>query len=372
MASYSTDKIRNIVLLGHSGCGKTSLAEAMLFNSGAINRMGKVEDGNTVSDYDEEEISRTMSINLSVLPCEWKGHKINVIDVPGYADFQGEMLNGLHVADTAVIVIDGSAGVEVGTQLTWQMARRLGKPIVIFLNKMDRSNASFRRVVEQLRNTFDTTFVPMEMPIRNGEKFVGVVDLITKEAHTGTGKASQPPAEMADEIEEFRLQVIEYGAEGDDELMMKYFDGEELTEEEIAHGIRAGLRSGRIVPVFCGSAADNVAVRGFMNHILDAFPDPASVEVAAKTKGGGTESLKGDPSGPLAAQVFKTINDQYGRVSLIRVWSGTLKGDSRAVNCRTDHEERIAGLFSPRGKEQPHITEGAAGDIVGVVKLGDT
>lgn len=372
MASYSTDKIRNVVLLGHSGCGKTSLAETMLFNSGAVNRMGKVEDGNTVSDYDEEEISRTMSINLSVLPCEWKGHKINVLDAPGYADFQGEMLNGLHVADTAVIVIDGSAGVEVGTQLTWQMARSLGKPIVVFLNKMDRSNASFRRVVEQLRQTFDTTFVPLEMPIRNGEKFVGVVDLITKEAHTGAGKASQPPADLADEIDEFRLQVIEYGAEGDDELMMKYFDGVELTEEEIAHGIRAGLRSGRIVPVFCGSATENVAVRGFMNHILDAFPGPALAEITATAKGDSQEVLRGDPSGPLAAQVFKTINDQYGRVSLIRVWSGTLKSDSRVFNSRTEHEERVAGLFSPRGKDQINVAEGAAGDIVGVVKLGDT
>ena len=167
--SYSTEKIRNIVLLGHSGCGKTSLAEAMLFNSGAINRLGKVEDGNTTSDYDEEEISRTMSLNLAVLPCEWENHKINVLDAPGYADFQGEMISGLHVADTAVLVLDGSAGVEVGTQLNWQLAVDNNKPIAIFINKMDRTNASYRRVITELRDTFGVTFVPTQLPIRDGE-----------------------------------------------------------------------------------------------------------------------------------------------------------------------------------------------------------
>lgn len=372
MAKYATDKIRNVVLLGHGGCGKTSLSEAMLYNSGAVNRLGRVEDGNTVSDFDEEEISRTMSINLSVVPCEWKGHKINVLDAPGYADFQGEMLNGLHVADTAIIVVDGSAGVEVGTQLTWQMAKEADKPIAIFLNKMDRPNASYRRVIEQLRQTFDATFVPMELPVRNGEKFEGVVDLVNLKAFTGTGKGSEPPADMAAEIEEFRLQVVEYGAEGDDELMMKYFDGEELTEEDISHGIRSGLRNRSIVPVFCGSATDNVAVRGFMHAIIASFPKPTATEIVATKKDGSEETLPSDPKGPLAAQVFKTINDQYGRMSFLRLWSGTLTSDARPYNTRAEEEERIGGLFSPRGKEQVTVTEAVAGDIVGVVKLAYT
>ena len=372
MASYSTDKIRNVVLLGHGGCGKTSLAEAMLYCSGAINRLGKVEDGNTASDFDDEEISRTMSINLSVLPCEWEGHKLNVLDAPGYADFQGEMLNGLHVADTAVIVIDGSSGIEVGTQIAWQLAREAQKPIAIFLNKMDRPNASLRRVLEQLRGTFDTTFVPMELPIRQGEKFEGLVDLITQKAHTGTGKHPDAPADMADEIAEFRLQVVEYGAEGDDELMMKYFDGEELTNDEISHGIRAGLKSGRIVPVFCGSATELVGVRGFMTNMIDVLPMPTATEITATAKGGSEVTLKADPKGPLAAQVFKTINDQYGRVSFMRVWSGTLKGDARPYNSEAETEERIGGLFMPRGKEQVNVAQGVAGDIVGVVKLSET
>ncbi len=266
-ASYSTDKIRNIVLLGHSGCGKTSLAEAMLFNSGAINRLGKVEDGNTVSDYGEEEVKRTMSLNLSTVPCQWEGYKINTLDAPGYPDFQGEMLSGLHVADTAVLVLDATSGVEVGTQLTWQMAVNNNKPIAVFLNKMGRANASYRRALEQLRDSFDATFVPINLPIRKGEDFEGLVDLISLKTHTGDGQIGEPPDDMADDIEEFRLQVIEYAAEGDDELMEKYFEEETLTEEEIAYGLRAGLAARSIVPVFCGSATQNVGVRNFMNAI---------------------------------------------------------------------------------------------------------
>ena len=371
--SYSTDKIRNIVLLGHNGCGKTSLAEAMLYNTGATNRLGRVEDGNTVSDFDDEEINRTMSLSLSVISCEYKSYKINVLDAPGYADFVGEQLNGMHVADTVLLVLDSSSGVEVGTQLAWQMANEHNKPIAIFLNKMDRPNASYRRVIQELRDKFDATFVPMELPIRENEVFKGIVDLITLRAFTGGAKSTDAPADMADEIEEFRTQVIEYGAEGDDDLMMKYFDGEELTAEEIAHGLQVGLHDRKIVPVFCGSATDNVAVRSLMHNIAETFPPPSGTTITAiNDKTGEEETLADDPDGPLAAQVFKTVNDQYGRVSLLRVWSGTLKGDSRAYNARTDSEERIANLFSPRGKEQIGITQGVAGDIVGVVKLGET
>ncbi len=371
--SYSTDKIRNIVLLGHNGCGKTSLAETMIFDTGAINRLGRVEDGNTVSDFDSEEINRTMSLSLSVIPCEWEGHKINVLDAPGYNDYSGEMLNGLHVADTAVIVLDGSSGVEVGTQLAWQMAVENNKPIAIFLNKMDRPNASYRRVINQLRESFDATFVPMELPIREDEEFKGVVDLITLTAHTGTGKHPSPPADMADEIEEFRTEVVEYGAEGDDALMEKYFEGEELTAEEIAGGIQIGLRERKIVPVFCGSATANVAIRGFMHAITETFPTPTVTEVTATNLKTEEEiTLNSDVNGPPAAQVFKTINDQYGRVSYIRVWSGTLNSDTRVFSSRSESEERIGGLFSPRGKEQVGLKQGVAGDIVGVVKLSET
>jgi elongation factor G len=369
--SYTTEKIRNLVLLGHSGCGKTSLAEAMLYDTGAINRLGRVEDGNTVSDYDEEEISRTMSLNLSVIPCEWAGNKINVLDAPGYTDFQGEMLSGMHVADTVVLVMDGSAGVEVGTQLSWQMAENNQKPMAIFVNKMDRENADYRQVIDQLNDAFDARFVPMQLPIRKADKFEGVVDLITQKAHTGTGKTSESPADMADDIAEFRMQLIEYAAEGDDELMEKYFEEETLSTEEIAQGLRAGLANGQVVPVFCGSATENIGVRSFMSMIGDVFPIPA-VEITAKTKDDAEEILKGAADGPLAAQVFKTVNDQYGKVSYFRVWSGTFKADGRLFNSRAEEEERIGGLSMLRGKEQNDVNEAMAGDIAAVVKLSHT
>jgi len=372
-SNYTTDKIRNVVLLGHSGCGKTSLVEAMLYNSGATNRIGRVEDKNTVSDYDEEEMSRTMSLNLSVIPVEWKDHKINVLDAPGYPDFQGEMLSGLHAADTAVIVMDATAGVEVGTQLSWQMAKQLDKPIAIVLNKMDRDNASYRQAIEELRNNFDATFVPMELPIREDGKFTGVVYLLTRNARTGTGKASDPPANLADEVEEFRFQLVEYAAEGDDELLEKYFEDGDLTIDEIAYGVRMGLRDRKIVPVFCGSATENVALRGLMSEIVKMFPHPTSHEVTAiNSKTEEEEILNSDADGPVVTQVIKTINDQYGRISYLRVWSGILQSDARLLNSRVDNEERMAGLFMARGKEQITIKQAVAGDIIGVVKLNET
>jgi elongation factor G len=282
------------------------------------------------------------------------------------------MLTGVQVADTVVLVLDASAGVEVGTQQAWQMATDNDKPIAIFLNKMDRANASYRKVIDQLRQTFEATFVPIELPIRNGEQFEGVVDMITQTARTGSGKPTAPPADMAADIEEYRTQVVEYAAEGDDELMMKYFDGETLTEAEIGHGLQAGLAARKIVPVFCGSATANVAVRGFMHTIVETFPTPAVEIMVKNAKSGGDETLKGAANGPLAAQVFKTVNDQYGRLSFLRVWSGTLKGDSRAFNPRTGEEERITGLFSPRGKEQVGMSQALAGDIAAVVKLSQT
>ncbi|MDM8529318.1 elongation factor G [Anaerolineales bacterium HSG24] len=370
---YTTDTIRNIVLLGHSGCGKTSLAEAMVYNTGISSRLGRVEDVNTISDFDEEEINRTMSLNLSIIHSELKDHKINILDAPGYADYQGEMLSGLHVADTAVIVMDASSGIEVGTQLAWQMAKEVDKPIAIFLNKMDRPNVNYQAIITELRDTFDATFVPMGLPIRDDETFVGLVDLITQKAHTGTGKGGDYPVDMAEEVESLRFELVEFAAEGDDDLMNKYFDEETLTEEEIAYGLRMGLRNRRVIPVFCGSATENIAVRSFMNEVIKMFPHPESSEVTAtNTKSGEEEVLSNADDGPFAAQVFKTVNDQYGRLSYMRIWSGTFSGDSRLTNTRIDREERIAGMFISRGKEQVNIKTAFAGDIVGAVKLNET
>jgi len=272
---YRIEDIRNIALLGHSGSGKTSLAEAMLFNTGAINRQGKVEEGNTVSDYGDEEINRTISINASVIPVEWKDAKINAIDAPGYLDFVGEVIGSLMAVNVAVLVLDGVSGVEVGTILSWRNITERDMPKVVFVNKMDRDNASYRQVIDELGQKFDGKFVPMEYPIRRGETFEGVVDLITRKAYTGIGsKATDAPAELTDEIETFRLEMVEAAAEGDDDLMMKYFEGEELTEEDIAFGLKQGIKEGTLVPVFCGSATNNVGVRPFMDSIFSILPFP--------------------------------------------------------------------------------------------------
>lgn len=371
---YQTDQIRNIALLGHSGSGKTSLTEAMLFNAGGSNRLGKVEEGNTVSDYDEEEIRRGISINASVVPVEWKGHKINVIDTPGYLDFIGEVIGGLVAADVAVLVLDGSAGVEVGALLAWQNAVKLGVPRAVFINKMERENASYQRVLTELRERFEGAFVPMELPIRNGEEFVGVVDLITRKPHTGVdGGEGAVPDSMADDIETYRLELVEAAAEGDDDLMMKYFEGEELTDEDLAFGLRAGLKSGRLVPVFCGSVGMNVAIRSLMNNIVNVFPAP-SRPASVQNGSGEVISIEPDPAGPTILQIFKTVDDQYGSVSFFKVLSGTANSDTRLVNTRVDAEERLGQLFLPRGKEQLSIDGGrvVAGDIGAVVKLSHT
>lgn len=373
---YQTEHIRNIALLGHSGSGKTSLTEAMLFNTGALNRLGKVEEGNTVTDFDDEEIRRTISINAAAVPVEWKNHKINVIDAPGYLDFVGEVVGGLSAVDVAVIVVDGAAGVEVGTMLAWKRAAELNKPRAIFINKMDRDNASYRRVLGGLRDKFDATFVPMQLPIREDEHFLGIVDLVTLEAYKGVSAELSPaPEKMADEIEEFRTEMIEAAAEGDDDLMMKYFDGEELTDDDIAFGLRKGLRSGNLVPVFCGSATMNVAVRSFMYNVIHNLPRPAKQVTVLKKDEEMTLDVKAD--GPVVAQIFKTVDDQYGTVSYFKVLSGMVKSDTRLYNPEAGEEERLGSLFLPRGKEQLSVSEVVAGDIGAVVKLshsktGDT
>ncbi len=375
MKEYKTDQLRNVVLLGHGSSGKTSLGEAMLFNSGAINRMGRVEDGTTVSDYDEEEIRRRISLSLSLLPCEWKGHKINIIDTPGYMDFVGEVKSATRVADLALILVDAVAGVEVGTELVWQYADEVGLPRAVFINKMNRDNADFRRTLQALEQAFDATFVPVQLPIGSQADFQGVVDLINGQALRGPqAEAGEVPADMADEVEELRISTMETAAEGDDELITKYLEGEELTEEEVRQGLKAAMLTGEVVPVFCGAATENLGIIPLMDALIALAPSPRERgPVVAQTPAGEEEELLPDEAGPLAALVFKTAADPYvGKLTYFRVYSGTMVSDARVFNSRAREEERIGQLYVMRGKEQIPVARLYPGDIGAVAKLAHT
>jgi elongation factor G len=375
MSTYSPDKIRNVVLVGHSSSGKTTLAEAILFNTGALKRRGLVDDGNTVSDFDPEEIRRKISINTSVLPCEYQQAKINVLDAPGYLDFVGEVKGAIAAADTAIVVVDAVAGVEVGTELVWSYLDESNLPRVVFVNKMDRENANFGRVVSQLSDLFETRIIPFQLPIGSQETFQGVVDVIKMKAYLGEeGKEAEVPAELQEQANEYRQAIVEAAAESDDELIMKYLEGEELTLEEIVKGLRKRIAENELVGVFCGSALKNIGIRALVDAFVDYLPSPAERVIAGKRVNTGEEvELRADPNGPLVARVFKTTADPYvGKLSYFRVLSGTMRSDSRVVNASDGSEERIGTLFFMRGKEQIPTEEVGPGDIGAVAKLSKT
>ncbi len=373
MKDYKTDLIRNVALVAHGGAGKTSLAEAMLFNTGAINRMGKVEDGTTTSDFDEEEIRRSISLSNSVIPCEWQGHKVNVLDTPGYLDFVGEVKNALRVSDGALVVVDAVAGVEVGTELVWSYAVERNLPQMVVVTKMDRDNADFQLALSGLSKSFDATFVPVALPIGKEQSFRGVFDLITMKARMGgAGDAGDAPGDVLDMAAEWREKVVEAAAEGDDQLMIKYFEDEELSEDEIRSGIKAAMQAGTLVPVYFVSGTANVGVTPLLETIIQLFPSPAQAGEDEVEGAEGPEMITADSSGPLAALVFKTYTDQYGKRSFFRILSGSLDSDSRAFNINQRAEERLGQLYVMRGKEAIAVDRLEAGDIGAVVKLSDT
>ncbi len=379
MKEYKTDQIRNVVLLGHGSAGKTSLAEAMLYKSGAINRMGKIEDGTTVTDFDDEETRRHISLSLSVAPCEWKTNKINVLDTPGYTDFVGEVISAIHVADVGLVLVDAVSGVEVGTELVWTRADARNLPRMVLVNKMDRDNANFERTLAALRENFDGNFVPVQLPIGSEADFKGVIDLTTLKAVQGADdQISDVPDTLTAQAEEYRIFLMEAAAEGDDELIMKYLEGEELTAAEIRQGLKAAFIAGTAIPVFCGAAPKALGIGSLLDGLVGLAPAPNEVQAVTAEGAQEEEELQADAAGPLGALIFKTMADPYvGKLSYFRVYNGTLQGDSRYLNARVREEERFGQLYSMRGKEQLPVGHVAAGDIGAVAKLsvsltGDT
>jgi elongation factor G len=372
MKSYQPENVRNVALISHSSAGKTTLCEAMLYRAGAINRQGRVEDRNTTSDFDPEEQRRGISINLSVLPFEWRGHKINLIDTPGYLDFIGEARSALHVADSAVVVLDAVAGVEVGTELMWEFVNEREMPRLVYINKMDRDNARYQRALESLQQVLEARVVPIQMPIGEGTSFTGVINLITRTAQDSKGNAISIPEEMQDAVDEAAIGLMEAAAEGDDELILKYLDGEELTSEEVWRGLTRAAWQGGLVPVMVGSAVDGTGVAALADAIIEILPSPVDAPVRQAERYGDTIKLSPDASGPLAAYVFKSVVDPYGTLSLFRVFSGTLQSDSRVRNQRNGEEERLGQTFVLRGKEQIPVESVQAGDIGALAKLAHT
>ncbi len=376
MKSYKSEALRNISLLAHGSAGKTSLTEAMLFATGVTNRLGKVEEGTTVADFDDEEIQRRISLGTALIPCEWDGCKINVLDTPGYADFIGEVHQAVRVSDSVVIVIDSVSGVQVGTEVVWAMAEQAGLLRMIVINKMDRDNANFDRALESLESRFSATFVPFQLPLGGQSNFRGVVDLVTMKAYEGP-KASETaiPAELQDQIKEYRLKVVEAAAEADDDLIMKYLEGEELTDEEIKTGLKAGIQAGDIVPVFCTAATASLGLQPFLDAIVAFAPSPVDVGATTAQNPVTTqdESLEPNEAAPLAALVFKTTADPFvGKLSYFRIFSGAISSDTRVLNGRNSESERIGQILVMRGKEQLPVAKLAPGDIGAVAKLSNT
>ena len=369
MRVYNSNQIRNVAVLSHGGAGKTSLVEAMLFDAGHTNRLGKTDDGTTVTDYLPVEIKRKVTVSTTLAPTEWKDCKINLLDSPGYADFVGEVKSAMRAADSLLILVDGVAGIEVMTEVHWEAADEKQMPRLIFINKLDRENASFYKTVDALRERFGSGVVPMTLPIGAEDKFCGVVDVLQKKAYQFEGnKISEIPVppEMEGEIDKYREALSEAPAEGDDDLMMKYLEGEALTDEEINHGLHAGVKIGKVFPVYCGSATKNIGIQPLMDAMVDLLPSP--VDVAEENIG----------SGPLTAIVFKTLADPFvGKLSYIRIVKGVLKADSSIYDVNKEKEERYGALLVSRGKNQDNVEEAKAGDIVAIAKLmsvsiGDT
>lgn len=375
MKEYSVDKIRNVCLLGHGGVGKTTLAEAMLFNAKATDRFGSVVSGNTVMDYDPEEIRRKISTNTSLAPLEWQGNKVNIIDTPGYFDFVGEMKQGIRVSDGVIILVSAKDGVQVGTEKAWDEATSLKLPKLFFISKIDEEHSDYFKVFEQLQEKFGKNVIVYELPIMENGAFAGVVNVATMKAYRFKGNdlvESEIPSSMADTVEKYREGVLEAVAETDEELLDKYFSGESFTDEEILKGLKSGIKSGDISPVLCGSANSHAGVKLLLDAVVNyipAFCEKGKFTVK-KPNSDDTMEISADPKEALSALVFKTIVDPFvGKISYVKVMSGVLNSDSTVYNVKKDKTEKIAQLFILKGKQQINTDKLVTGDIGAVAKL---
>ena len=373
MEQFGLEKIRNIALLSHAGAGKTSVAEAMLFTAKAINRLGKVDDGSSTSDYDPDEIKRKISINLSLLPFQWQDAKVNIIDTPGYSDFVGEVNMGIRASEAAVLVVCAASGVEVGTTQVWGYCQNANLPRLIFVNKMERENADFFKTVNDIQARFGPKCLPIQIPIGAQHDFQGIVDLLAMKAYTGSPpKEGEIPSTLEGQVNTFREKLIEAAAETDDSLIEKYLGGEELTPEELRNGLRKAVVSGSVFPILAGSGLQNTGISLLMDAVVDYLPSPAEREVVVTTDS-KEEKIQPAIDGPLAALVFKTTADPYvGKLTYFRVFSGSIDSNSQVWNATKASAERVGQLFMLRGKNQEAVAKVSAGDIGAVAKLNVT
>ena len=373
MKEYASEFIRNVAIVGHGKTGKTSILDACIFNSGAAKRLGKVDDGTSLLDYEAEETKRKMTIGDSLAVTEWKNHKINFIDTPGYPDFVAEVQGALAAADSALIIVAANAGVEVETEKAWALAENLNLPRAFFINKMDREHADFHKSLEQLREKFGNAVVPVQIPNGKESSFKGVVDLITTYAKLGETVKNEIPADLEDEVEEARMEMLDIVAEFNDELMEKYLEGDtdDLDEKEISEALAEGIKQAKVFPVFVGSAAQNVGIDKLLNSVVEYMPAP-DYKVFSGINPNNDENVERKVNDAFSAQIFKTLVDPFvGRMSYIRVFSGDMKGDAtyQLYGDGYEGQERISGIFTMQGKKQIPMDVAHAGDIVVTSKL---
>jgi len=374
MKEYTTEFIRNIALVSHSSAGKSMLAEALLHFTGATTRLGSIEEGTTTADFDDEEVRRGISLSTAIIPVEYKDYKINLLDTPGYTDFVGEVISALRVADGALVLVDPVAGAEVGTEIAWNYCEEFNLPRFVVINKMNRDNADYKKALDSIRVLSDIRLIPVQLPWGERGDFKGVLDLLTMKAYEGEGNSVvEIPDEYADDVENARMELIEAAAEGEDALLEKYLEGEELTAEEIQRGLAQVIQSGEFIPVFVTAGSAEIGLARLLDAMIVLMPSPAQIPPVIVDGKDGEEELSAADSGPLAVYVWKTTADPFvGKITYFRVYSGMMSSDSRIWNQNKSTQERIGTLQIIRGKEQIGVKYVHAGDIGTVPKLGET